>query len=204
MEALLKALEKFLMRDIVFIVGGAAIILSFLFVYCRLPTKEWPVVFYIFYTGIAYGVGYAVQDLLILLRLNRSKAGDSPNWLGKSLFWLFDRKKAVYVEACKYEAAKRWLYDKGPQRFRDDHERTESLKQVGMTLGPCFVISGAIILGRPLLLKFEFERALAISAVALGVVLWLLGWLKATQQGQYMLRRAPLDSNDNSSKMERS
>jgi hypothetical protein len=189
LEALVRAFEKFLMRDLVFIVGGAAIIMSFLFVYNHLPTKEWPTAYYFLCAGIAYGIGYAVQDLLVLLRISRSKAGHRPNWLGKFLFWLSDREKAENIEKHNYDDAKRDLYKKSLQRVRDDHERTESLKQVGMTLGPCFFLAGVIIWSRSWLIQFEFEQVLAISAIGFGVALWLLGWLKVTQQGQYMLSR---------------
>jgi len=180
LEALVRALEKFLMRDLVFIVGGGAIIMSFLFVYNYLPTEEWPTAYYFLCAGIAYGIGYTVQDLLILLRISRSKASHRPNWLGKFLFRLFDREKAENIEKHNYDNAKQYLYKKGLQRFRDDHERTESLKQVGMTLGPCFFLAGLIIWRRSWLIKFEFEQVLAISAIGFGVALWLLGWLKVT------------------------
>lgn len=194
MDALVKALEKFIMRDLAFIVGGSSIMMSFLFVYGRLPTASMPVIFYLLGAAFAYAIGWAIQDSLTFPRLTRTKAGHNPTWLGKRLYSLFDRKCAIPVDSKKYEAAKRWLYESAPQRFRDDHERTESLKQVGMTLGPCFVISGMILFGKNWLLLIDFEQSVTVTVLLLGLLLWLLGWLKVTQQAQYLLAKAPNNS----------
>ena len=194
MDALVKAFGKFLTRDLAFIVGGSSIMLSFLFVYGHLPTAAMPTIFYLLGAAFAHAIGWAIQDSFTCLRLTRTKAGYDPSQPGKALYFLFDRKCAEPVDPKRYEEAKQWLYESAPQRFRDDHERTEFLKQEGMTLGPCFVISGFILCGKNWPLLIDFERSVAVAVLLLGLLLWLLGWLKVTQQAQYLLAKAPNNS----------
>jgi hypothetical protein len=143
--------------------------------------------------GISYAVGYSIQELFTLCHLIRTRAGFSPNWLGRLLYRLFDRRPAPFqlVDSAEYEQAKQWLYSNGvPQRFRDDHERIESLKHVGTTLGPCFLVGGGVFLWKDAHAKIvEYQSARWIGLVVVGFFLILLGWLKVTQQAQYLIAR---------------
>ncbi len=197
MEALINALGKFLMRDLSFIVGGSAIILSFLFVFEKPNLEELSklsIVLYFVGAGFAYAVGYSVQEVFTLLGLVRTKAGVSPNWFCRVLYRLFERRPVEFpvVDRIEYDKAKLWLFKDAPKRFQDDHERTESLKQVGTTLGPCLIVSAIILFGKRWLHTDQdpFAKALVYGALLLGVILCSLGWLKVTQQAQYLLTRA--------------
>lgn len=189
MSDFLKAFERFLFRDLSFIVGGAVVLGSGMYVCGRFPTAELPAFAYFVGAGVAYAIGYAIQEFSTIFHLVRTKAGFSPNLLGKALYRCFDRKAAVAVDATEYEEAKKWLYEAAPQRFRDDHERIESLKQVGTALGPSFVVAAAILLSKNWLSQVPFELVAASSLAGLGLALWLLGWLKVTQQPQYLIAR---------------
>ena len=192
MEALINPLKTFLMRDFTFIIGGSAVILSFLFAYDRVPTKELPVILYLLGLCFAYAIGYAIQDGFTLLHFVRTKAGLTPHWFGKALYHLFECKKVKFlkVDEDKYEESKEWLYSsKDSERFRANHERIESLKQVGTTIGPCFLISGAILFAKPFLNKLCFELSLSVGVFVIGLILYCLGWLKVTQQAQYLMSR---------------
>ena len=193
MQYIIKAFTKFFFRDVMFVLGGSAIILSFLYVYDRLPSKEPSIGVYALAVGFAYALGYAVQDIFTLFRVVRAKAGVPPNSFAKFLYWLFERRKVEFpnFKNDQYENAKYWLYTDGPQRFRDDHERTESLKQIGTTLGPCVALSGLLLLLLPLLKKYMcFDIVVTLAVLLLGISLFSLGWLKVTQQAQYLLKRA--------------
>ncbi len=66
MNELVKALGRFIRRDLVFIFGGASVMISFLCYYGKWdstpkipePSSLWIV----FGVGIAYFIGYAIQD----------------------------------------------------------------------------------------------------------------------------------------------
>ncbi len=190
MDELVKAFHKFLMRDLSYITGGSAVILSFLYIFNLYPNESAPTYLYVFGVAIAYVVGYAIQDALGLLHIIRMKAGHRVNCLGCLMYMLYDRKAPETFDDAEYKSGKNWLYTSSTApRYKDDHERIEGLKQVGFTVGPCLIIS-AILLGiqRPCVIKNDtFYHDLRIALWAIGVVLYLLGWLKVTQQTQYVL-----------------
>ena len=206
-DNILKAFTKFVFRDSVYIFGGGAVIFSILYIYNKLPEENLTPIETIGMIGVSYAIGYAIQDLFTILGLVRTKAAVSPCRFAKYLYRRFERRKPDYpkIEADIYENAKRWLYSDAPERFRADHERTESLKQIGTVLGPCFSISGLLPLLKILISSFipikatitPFEATISIGAILLGIILWCLGWLKVTQQAQYLLKKFELATHGN-------
>jgi len=197
MGELVKAFHKFLMRDLSYITGGGAVILSFLYIFNQYPDESTPIYLYALGVAIAYVVGYAIQDALGLFRLIRMKAGYPPNRFGRWLYKRYDREtiretpktsKALKSYRKKYETHKKWLYTSAAQRYKDDHERIEGLKQVGFTVGPCLIISGPLLLIRSGFCLRELDCYLPYASILIGAALYILGWLKVTQQTQYVLR----------------
>ena len=192
---LLKALQKFLLRDLSFVVGGSAVVVSFLFVYGKLDNLVLSAPILFLGTGLSYVIGYAVQEWATIFRCVRTKAGVKPPRLAKFLFRIFERKPPDWKPQCRndYKKAKEWLYlTTTPQRYRDDHERTESLKQVGTAVGPNFLLAGIILLigviSNHLKWYFvPFNVAVMLCLLFLGLGLTLLGWLKVTQQAEYLI-----------------
>jgi len=189
MSELFKAFEKFLFRDVSFLLGGSVLLGSVMYSFNRLPTGDLPAFKYFVWAGISYAIGYSVQEIFTLAHIVRTKAAFSPNWLGYLLYRLFDRKRPKPINATEYERAKKWLYEEAPERFRNDHERIESLKQIGTVLGPCLLLGGLILLWKRTFNPTEFEYVVSRGFVVLGLVLILLGWLKVTQQPQYLISR---------------
>ena len=198
MSDLFKAFERFLFRDVSFLLGGTVVLASIMYVYGRLPSADLPMFKYLIAAGVAYAVGYSIQEFFTMIRLVRTKAGHSPNRLGRLLYWLFERRGVDAFDSKDYEKAKFWLFQQAPQRYRDDHERTESLKQVGTGAGPSFIVAGGILLAKTGFGGQSFQSAVATGFVVLGFGLWLLGWLKVTQQAQYLVRnfRRAQESSD--------
>lgn len=188
MDEFIKTFQKFLMRDLSYIFGGAAVILSFLFAFDKLPKESTPTFWYILGVAFAYVVGYAIQDALGLCRIIRMKAGHAPNKLASWLYKCYDRTPPKRFVKAQYDKGKHLLYTSAPQRFKDDHERIEGLKQVAFTVGPCLVISGILLLTRDCLATPTFILAVSCALLVIGAVLFLLGWLKVTQQAQYVFR----------------
>jgi hypothetical protein len=197
MNELVSAFKKFIMRDISFIIGGSLVILSFLSIYERIYYLEYRnIVVYLLFVAVAYTIGYGIQDGLTFLGIIRTKAGSSPSWFGKKLYRWFekykdenDKKDVPYPNVEEnYVEAKLWLYGYANKRFQADHERIESLKQVGTAIGPCFVIAALILIAEPLITKITFRWALISVMLIHGIILFALGWLKVTQQAQYLLK----------------
>ena len=178
------------MRDLSYIIGGSAIILSFFYAFDRFPGESTSTFWYVLGVAFAYVIGYAIQDALGLCRVIRMKAGHPPTRLGSWLYKRYDLTPPQSFDEGNYNRGKRWLYTSAPQRFKDDHERIEGLKQVAFTVGPCFFISGMIVLTRNYSATAAFDRAVSCALLVIGAVLFVLGWLKVTQQAQYVLRHS--------------
>ena len=194
MGDLVKAFHKFLMRDLSYIFGGGAVILSFFYFFNLFPKETPSTYWYVLGVAFAYVVGYAIQDALGVLHIIRMKAGHPPNRHGRWLYKLYDCETPEPFVKAKYDRGKDWLYTSAAQRYKDDHERIEGLKQVGFAIGSCLIISGTPFLIRYLIRYFftsgacDLDLFLSLALLPIGVVLYLLGWLKVTQQTQYVLR----------------
>lgn len=193
MNALVKALQKFLSRDLTYLAGGGIVLLAFLHIYDQVALLPRSGVLLLFPVAFAYVIGYAIQEVFTLLGLVRTKAEPVPNAYAKWLFRRFERKPDWEpTPRSEYKQAKRWLYQKAtPDRLRSDHERLEVLKQVGTTLGPCLLVATLLVslplIGKLVPLRVPFEVAIVLAGLIFGFVLVSVGWLKVTQQPEYLI-----------------
>ena len=195
MNELAKIFQKFLSRDLTYILGGSVLLLS---IFCYFGKIEWldkPTPYLLLGGAFGYVLGYVTQEVATLLGVVRTKAEvPAPRYV-QCFYRRFERQSKKWGPSTRtdYKLAKQWLYDdRTPQRLRDDHERTESLKQFGTTLGPCFTLAGAVLF----VARFrsdicvndpEFLLTIALLTFFVGIVLIHLGWLKVTQQREYLL-----------------
>lgn len=190
---LLKAFEKFLLRDLSFVLGGSAVVASFLFVSAKLDKLVLSAPMLFLAIGLTYVIGYAVQEWATIAWIVRTKAEPEPPRLAQWLYRRFERKLKDWNPANRgeYKKAKDWLFlTTTAQRYRDDHERTESLKQIGTAVGPNFFLAGLILCIGGATENWHFVRfdvAVALCLLVLGFGLTLLGWLKVTQQAEYLI-----------------
>lgn len=185
MDNVFKAFEKFLLRDLSFLLGGSVVLASVMYICNKLPNKDTPSFKYFILAGVSYAVGYSIQELFTLPHIVRTKADLPTCWLGRFLYCCFySCPEEWFNPRNEYLPAKLWLYTRAPQRFRDDHERTESLKQVGTTLGPCFLLAGVALLVKA---RVKYECVVSLGLIFAGCFLVLLGWLKVTQQAQELI-----------------
>ena len=145
MGELVKAFQKFLMRDLSYIIGGAAVILSFLYAFDRLPGEATSPFWYVLGVAFAYVLGYAIRRITWPVPHNSYEGWASPQEFASWLYKCYDRTLPRSFKKAEYDNGKLWLYTSAPQRFRDDHERIEGLKQVAFAVGPCLLISGIVI-----------------------------------------------------------
>jgi hypothetical protein len=199
MNKLPEYLERFITRDINYLIGGGCVVASFLYSFGRLNLGDWRP--FLLAVGIAYVVGYAMQDLFGIFRVVSTMPNAKP-W--KSMKWVYRR--------FTYEDYKDWrpiggadvetIEAKSLEHFETyprahfEYERIISLMQVGTTMGPCCIVSGAILLANFIVSTVDgafstFDVILTVATVALGFGFCILGWLK-NMQWQQQLRR--LDS----------
>ncbi len=192
MEGVVKALKDFFSRDLVFIVGGGEVILVIAYVlgyWCKIvgpSAVDLPVWGYIVGAGVAYAIGYALQDLCCLTRLCGTQANTDPNRFDQ---WLFERYEHLPWQAVLnlHVVRPTELEINQDRQLSSFLERTLVLMQVGTTMGPCSAVSGIALLLNAFCAGLYSERGesavLGIGALflVLGAILILLARLKRAQ-----------------------
>jgi hypothetical protein len=182
MDELSKAFRRFIMRDMVFILGGGSVILSFLYYFDfveKILELRWG--FYVFIAGIAYVVGYAVQDGMSLLGIVTTRDYFKPNCFVK---WMYERFcGAEWRDIKPFDSVNvRIIID---EKASEGHikrlERTTSLRQIGTTMGPCGIISAMILFSRAWKAGCGFDTTFAMVISVFSLVLICLGRLKTAQ-----------------------
>ena len=98
MSELIKALGRFVARDLIYVIGGTTVILSFLYLFNCLSSDELPLAYSLFGAGLAYVVGYAIQDLCCLVGLVTMADYFEPNCFVKRLYRRFTREDWCPIE----------------------------------------------------------------------------------------------------------
>lgn len=193
MDELVKALRYYVSRDLVFLVSGGAVVATFLYVFA--PTSigfdKWPTLGYALAAGIAYVIGYAIQDVFSVVRLVTTAPGN-PGCLMRCVYRCFTREcwrpvdvskegmKRLYVQQTKWERA-------SAEGRVPDYERVVMLMQIGTSGGPCAGICAVLLLSRWWFQSSgKFDLALGVGAAGLAVILFLLGRLKRAQMTRFL------------------
>jgi hypothetical protein len=185
MGELIKAFQRFIARDLVFMVAGGAVVGAFLHTFGRIPRSDDHLVFYLLLAGISYAVGYSVQDAFSLTPLLTTAHVQRPNSFVTWLYRRFTRTEWVDISDIDLDQARERITD-GEQLAQ--LERIITLKQVGNAVGPSFALSGLLFLSKWWTGSDTFDLAVALAAFWLGFVLVCLGWVKGAQQAQFTAR----------------
>ncbi|MFA5238194.1 MAG: hypothetical protein WC476_00610 [Phycisphaerae bacterium] len=187
MSKFVKSFRNFIVRDITYIIGGASVILSFLYVWGKIDVSKKSlniniipqsanIVFYIIAIGLAYAVGYCFQEIFSLLHIVRTADYFKPRFPSR---WLYrcligERWEDVFPDIQKGRR-RRWDVTKRLRRANiiinekaspDDkihRERMASFIMICTTLGPCALITGLLLLWKAI--PTFFKNNLDIYAV---------------------------------------
>ncbi len=187
MDELVRSLRRFIARDVIFIVGGSAVILSFCYAFDRLWILDMPRPLYLVAAGFAYVLGYVVQDLFGLLRLvTTAHVFNPPGWV-RRIYRLHTGREWVEIAPFDGEGAllaieRAAAKGEVPEATSNRLERLVALRQVGTTLGPCCLLSCGFLLFRAFKFQDPFDIGLGVAVLVLGAALVVLGWLKGAQQ----------------------
>lgn len=182
MDEFIKAFRDFIGRDLVFLLGGGAVVGSLLHLCDRLPRADDSWVLFAILGAVAYFVAYALQELLSLVHAVTTTYVSKPGWFVRWLYYRYHRKKWIEIRIDVEEAHERmqdprqlvWL------------ERIAAFRQVGTAGGPCMVTSGLLFCARAYFRTSLFDLGVGLAGAVLGIVLISLGWLKAAQEAQYI------------------
>jgi UDP-N-acetylmuramyl pentapeptide phosphotransferase/UDP-N-acetylglucosamine-1-phosphate transferase len=176
MKLLENLINKFFTRDLYYIIGGASIILSFLFYYNIFPfEKDIASYLVIFILLISYVIGYLIQELFSLFRIVRTTLPRQIKIIDGFLYWIFVGKKCESRGTNRdYQKLdtdlKEAFNEKNMIESLSQFKRIISLKQIGATIGSNWLICSIIIL-----LKYfnDVESASKINILILGVVIFI-------------------------------
>jgi hypothetical protein len=198
-DKLVEILRPFLTRDIVWIIGGGSV-LGAVYPLVGAPalcTWKPPVAIWLFISGVAWALGYAIQDASGLLGLVRVRtiAKAYPQFVR----WAYRRwegcEEASRLDSVTEDQVARGRdvsYQLPDGRESDELQRIITLKLVGTAVGPCWIVAGALLGAKNLLRPplAASEVGLSVGVFVMGVLLVLLGWLKSAQQVRFYAKLA--------------
>ena len=186
MVELIKALGRFVARDLVFIVGGSTVILSTAYAFDRRYPVDLPATYYLLGAAFAYVLGYAIQDLFGLTPILTMADYFQPNCFVRWLYRRFTREQWQDIPAFdpyELDVTIRARESAGLAFL----ERLVSIRQVGSTMGSCMLVAAIPVYLRAFSKEGDHtDLLLAVSATVLGIGLICLSWVKAAQQMRYM------------------
>jgi len=191
MNEFIKAVSKFISRDVSFVIGGGSIIGSFIFLFDPKLLKDLqplPIWFLLFLAAVAYVVGFVTQEGFSLMSIVTTAAiSPGKNYL-KHLFEVWDRSK---WEVPDYFNDLKWylsVLDSGDknQRLIDCIERIINLQIMGAAVGSSWFVSTVLLTVKSCLEPEPVNIAMTFFTLMFSVVLIECSWL------QGMMRRKAL------------
>ena len=200
MDELVRTLKNFIVRDIIYIIRGASVILSFLYLFNRICfiTGSDSTFVWLFAIGISYVIGYCIQEFFSLIRFVTTANYFQP-W--RPIKWLYrlsqheewegifpditDEQNPQQEISRKMSEADIKINEKASPDNKAFRERITSHMMIGTTIGPCGFVSGILLLIKACILNRncsrEFNIWLTICVLLISILLILFGWIKGLQ-----------------------
>jgi hypothetical protein len=181
MSELFKPFGRFISRDVPYIVGGGSILMSLVIVLNLKAPLDVNVGVQLFVAGIAYVVGYTVQEVLSLTPLVNTSICIKPSPLMQSIYERWTRQEWVMRSDLDYQSLYDQLYATLSAEKLAAFDRVVMLKHIGTAVG-----SSWLFVGTCLLIGASFQNSmplliLGLLAMFFSLALLLTGWLQAMQ-----------------------
>ena len=188
MDELVKTLKHFIYRDLLYVIGGGAVIVSFLYLFGQLDLQKIPTAVYLLGAGIAYVIGYAIQDGLSLTPVITTVPVSKPGRIVKRLYKCFLGREWQELDSFDLDAESIRINEDANERSRTQLERIISLKHIGTTMGSCGLVSALPLAFKAVETKGGFDFTLVGLVSLASIVLLALSWVKAAQEAEYIAR----------------
>jgi hypothetical protein len=184
MDTLVRALGRFATRDIPYVIGGLSIILAFLKL-IEFPFPPDPsTAQLLFSVGVAYPVGYVVQEAMSLTGLvSSSIIIDDREDSNKCKKWFFKRwAKEAWKLPSKFNARHAYyeMYAKSPDATAEI-ERPIFLKHIGSAIGSSWLVCSPLLAISSWRTGNSSLGVVAGAAFILSLLLILFGWLQTME-----------------------
>jgi hypothetical protein len=192
-ESVLRHLGATIIRDIIYIIGGSTILLTFLYLYKRLPNGPIDIFYKVYFMALSWMTGFAVQEIFSTLRIVTTSY-KKPGKILIIMLRLFttggrwDKLPSVdnidihKIDLCidKHSDTKTW----------NRIERIISLKMVGSTMGSSLLITSILLFICDF--KFQnsdkFELILGIIAFVFALAFIQINRIKTVQHYDTVLK----------------
>lgn len=187
MNEFVKSLRNFLARDLLYIIGGTCVIASFLYLFDRLPEEQPPIPYLVILAGVAYAIGYAVQDSMSFLPIVTSRHIDDPGKLSRCYYWCFTRREWMPVsERVDFPKDYYRAVDNMSEREIEEFRRLITLKHIGTSIGSNLLVAFVFLFARYFSAYEEFDAWIAFFSLVLSIFLIVQSWVKGLQQTQFV------------------
>lgn len=189
MDELAKTLKDFITRDLLYIVGGGTAGLSFCYLFEVAVPPSPSTALALLGAGIAYGVGYAIQDGLSLTPIVTTAPVVNPGPIVRFLYRRCVRTAWSPIEPAAFKTAQEAFTTIATDRDYAQWNRIVSLKHIGSTLGSAGLVAALLLVAAAAVRSEGKSVAVALAAGALILSAMLLGlsWVKGGQQSQFVL-----------------
>lgn len=154
-----------------------------------MPNYPWPkvgerLIWYWLGAGVAYGIGYAVQEGLSLTPLVSTAPVFTPSPFVQWLYLQFAKRpwKPVEVDEGSFTS----FENNATERQFTQFQRIVTLMHIGATLGCNWLLAGILLILRFFVACDPFDLTMGIAAFVFSFVLISMCWIKGAQQVQFV------------------
>ena len=228
LDALANLAKHFIIRDVIYAIGGGVLILSVSYASGTQPAElveQSPTIVSLLLVGVAWAVGYAVADGLggiVPALLNGSlRSGAKPCEIHSPRLWPFVRtdyfRKPQKMPRILFEsfAQEKWETPTEEEVSVDNaremaaalidrefgsYHRTVLLRHLGSAIGGCGFLAGIIAFIGTAFRPNTLGWALSVGGIIVSALLLAIGWVKALQQA-HDINKAVMKSKHASQKL---
>lgn len=186
MGELPRNVREFIVRDLIYVVGGGTVLTSFLYRFDRLPDKDTPLAFYLLGAGIAYVIGNALQDVFSILGLVTTAPVFRLGKRWKCIYQRFTNEKWRDLDNTSPDKT-RWAIRRLRREDRcyaADYERLISGVILAATMAPCTFVSSLLVWSRCWVWRNRFGLWLGVFSLALSLGVFVLARIRAAQMAR--------------------
>jgi hypothetical protein len=191
-------IERFITRDVNYLIGGGSILVAFLHAFDELAPTDWPLISQLFAAGIAYVLGYAMQDLFSIWGIVTTAPSSKPPkflWRAYKRFtgraWLPRRLCGIDLPGKEGRLVREEFGKNDVARI--EYERRVSLMQIGTTMAPCALMVSIILAGKVTCSlargseeHLPFDLFIGLGSLFLTFAFYVLAWLKNMELAVYV------------------
>lgn len=190
MDELTKALRNFLTRDVIYIIGGFSVLLSFLAFFGRANLRfleQGGVMICLFLVGLSYVVGFGMQELFCLIGLlTTSFACEPRRCLFKWFYRRYTRQEWNEIPESDQDKVYTLIDEKASPKSHDELERIVCLLLLCTTMGSCSTVSGILLVVKGGLIGCCPMVWIGGVVFFFGLLFMLLSHIKAAEHRRYV------------------